>query len=77
MLLPPGREDIIYEYKFPFELTQRQFPIRVCFAMTVNKPQGQSLNLVGVDLRTSSFSHGQFYVALSRVTDVSKLALLF
>lgn len=45
--------------------------------MTVNKSQGQSLNLVGVDLRISSFSYGQLYVALSRVTDVSKLALLF
>lgn len=45
--------------------------------MTVNKSQGQSLDLVGVDLLTSSFSHGQLYVALSRVTDVSKLATLF
>ena len=62
---------------FPFKLTRKQFPIRVCFAMTVNKSRGQSLDLVGVDLRTSSFSHRQLYVALSRVTDVSKLALLF
>lgn len=62
---------------FPFKLTRKQFPIRVCFARTVNKSQGQSLDLVGVDLRTSSFSHGQLYIALSRVTDVSKLALLF
>ena len=45
--------------------------------MTVNKSQGQSLDLVSIDLRTSSFSHGQLYVALSRVTDVSRLALLF
>ena len=45
--------------------------------MTVNKSQGQSLDLVGIDLRTSSFSQGQLYVALSRVTDVSRLALLF
>ena len=60
---------------FPFLLTQKH-PIRVCFAMTVNKSQGQSLDLVGIDLKTSSFSHGQLYVALSRVTDVSRLALL-
>lgn len=45
--------------------------------MTVNKSQSQSLDLVGIDLRTSSFSHGQLYVALSRVTDVSRLVLLF
>ena len=36
----------------------RQFPIRVCFGMTLNKSQGQSLDLVEVDLRTSCFSHG-------------------
>lgn len=67
----------INEGDFPFLLTRKQFPIRVCFAMTVNKSQGQSLDMLGIDLRTSSFSHGQLYVALSRVTDVSRLALLF
>ena len=43
----------------------------------LNQSQGQSLDLVGVDLRISSFSYGQLHVALCRVTDVSKLALLF
>ena len=45
--------------------------------MTVNKSQGQYLDLVVINLTTSSFSHGQLYVALSRVTDVSRLALSF
>ena len=44
--------------------------------MTVNKSQGQSLNFVGVDLRTPVFTHGQLYVALLRVTDISGLAVL-
>ena len=42
------------EGDFPFLLTRKQFPIRICFAMTVNKSEGQSLDLVGIDLRTSS-----------------------
>jgi ATP-dependent DNA helicase PIF1 len=44
--------------------------------MTVNKLQGQSLNHVGIDLRVLIFSHGQLYVALSRVTQVSQLTVL-
>lgn len=57
-------------------VSRKQFPIRLCFAMTVNKPQGQSLDTVGVDLRIPAFTHGQLYVALSRVTDVSRLCVL-
>jgi len=45
--------------------------------MTVNKSQGQSLTTVGVDLRSSAFTHGQLYVALSRFTSLDGLSLLF
>jgi ATP-dependent DNA helicase PIF1 len=44
--------------------------------MTVNKSQGQSFNFVGVNLRIPVFTHGQLYVALSRVTDIRGLSLL-
>ena len=64
------------EGALPFILSRRQFPVRLCFTMTVNKSQGQSLETVGVDLRFSAFSHGQLYVALSRATDVRRLMVL-
>ncbi|KAH8144382.1 uncharacterized protein LAJ45_11628 [Morchella importuna] len=64
------------EGDLPFIIIRRQLPIRLCFAMTVNKAQGQSLDVVGVDLRSDSFTHGQLYVALSRVTDVTGLMVL-
>jgi len=64
------------EGELPFILRRKQFPIKLCFAMTVNKSQGQILGIVGLDLGTSAFTHGQFYVAMSRVTDVNKLAVL-
>ncbi|XP_019256420.1 PREDICTED: uncharacterized protein LOC109234823 [Nicotiana attenuata] len=41
----------------PFKRTQ--FPVRVFFAMTINKEQGQTLDFVGVYLREPVFSHGQ------------------
>ncbi|KAG6527881.1 hypothetical protein ZIOFF_010015 [Zingiber officinale] len=50
----------------PFELTRKQFPIRLSFALTINKSQGQTIPNVGIFLRNHVFSHGQLYVALSR-----------
>lgn len=47
------------EGELPFILTRRQFPVRLCFAMTIKKSQGQSLNTVGLDLRLPVFCHGQ------------------
>lgn len=58
------------------EFKRLQFPVRPAFAMTINKAQGQSMQLAGLDLRTPCFSHGQLYVACSRVGSCKKLFIL-
>ena len=58
--------------EFAFEWSRRQFPVRVCFAMTINKSQGQTLQNIGVWLNDSCFAHGQLYVAVSKVGCPSK-----
>jgi ATP-dependent DNA helicase PIF1 len=44
--------------------------------MTINKAQGQTVHNLGLYLASPCFSHGQLYVALSRVTARSKIKVL-
>ncbi|KAI9118735.1 hypothetical protein K1719_010180 [Acacia pycnantha] len=64
------------ESKLPFNMTRRQFPIIISFAMTINKSQGKSMSHVGLYLPAPVFSHGQLYVALSRVKSFNGLRIL-
>ncbi|KAG5520645.1 hypothetical protein RHGRI_033280 [Rhododendron griersonianum] len=57
-------------------IERRQFPVRLAYAMTINKSQGQSVKFVGIDLRIPVFSHGQLYVALSRCTSFDRISVL-
>lgn len=60
-----------------FKWERFQFPLAVCFAMTINKAQGQTLGRVALALNESEcFGHGQLYVAFSRVRKMECIKVL-
>ena len=61
---------------FAFKFKRLQFPVRLTFAITINKAQGQSISYVGVDICIPVFAHGQLYIALSRATTKQNIKVL-
>ena len=68
MIAPSGTE-------LPFTLRRHQFSIRPCFAMSANKAQGQTLEFISIYLPDHIFTHGQLYVAFSRVQCSTAVAM--
>ncbi|CAN1224446.1 ATP-dependent DNA helicase PIF1, partial [Linum perenne] len=61
---------------WPFTLKRRQYPMRLCYAMTINKSQGQTIGHIGIYLPSLVFSNGQLYVALSCARSVDGIHIL-
>nr|GEX61825.1 DNA helicase [Tanacetum cinerariifolium] len=64
------------DLNLPFIFKRKQFPIKLCYAMTINKSQGQSLERICIFLPEPGFAQGQLYVALSRATSPNGLKIL-
>lgn len=58
-----------------FEMVRKQFPIKLAYAFTVHKAQGQELQAALLDTIASTFAHGQLYVALSRTRSRNGIAV--
>lgn len=58
-----------------FYVLRKQFPLRLAYSVTVNRAQGQELSRVLYDVDDTPFSHGQCYVALSRVRKRDDIAV--
>jgi ATP-dependent DNA helicase PIF1 len=48
---------------WPIDWQRKQFPLKAAFVMTINKAQGQTMQMAGLFLRPKVFTLGQLYVA--------------
>lgn len=55
--------------------TFEQLPVKLAWAITIHKSQGQTYDHVAIDLGHGAFAHGQTYVALSRCTTLKGITL--
>ena len=83
LLNGPFKDNIRFLCKIPntnkndrnIKMIRRQFPIRLCYGMTIHKAQGQTIERLGIYLPNPVFTHGQLYVALSRVSDPTQISV--
>jgi hypothetical protein len=52
-----------------------QYPLKLAWAVTIHKSQGQTFERVVIDVGWGTFAHGQMYVALSRCTTLEGIVL--
>ena len=59
----------------PYVQKTNQYPLKLAYAFTIHKSQGQTYERVVLDLHSHIFASGQLYVALSRVKMLKGLYL--
>ena len=72
--IPRIRFKFTLPYGASYEITRTQFPLRLAYAISINKSQGQQYNDILFDTTHPAFTHGHLYVALSRITKYNRIS---
>ena len=71
--IPRVRFRFTLPYGESYEVTRTQFPLRLAYAVSINKSQGQQYEDILFDTTHQAFTHGHLYVALSRITKYNRI----
>lgn len=51
-------------------------PVRICYALSIHKSQGMTIDALEIDLGPNIFTYGQSYTALSRAKNLSSIKII-
>ena len=78
--VPVQRIEVSFSVKYSkhVRVSQTQYPLSLCWAVTIHKCQGMTLPAIVVDMShdKGKFCDGQVYVAFSRVTQLNALHII-
>ena len=74
-ILITRRKSVEYQINDGKMIFMYQFPIKLAWAITAHKCQGQTLERAAIHIGENAFAHGSFYVAFSRVKSLGNIRL--
>ena len=74
-ILIPRKKSLEYQINEGKQIFMYQFPIKLAWAITAHKSQGQTLEKAAIHIGENAFAHGALYVAFSRVRSLENIRL--